>query len=243
MKRSDAKRILQLERAGTTNDAKSPEVVEALALVRDDPELRAWLENHQLVEARLRQSLRSVSVPAALREQILARRVELEPWSRRRSILALAAMLALLAVAALWWLRPSSTPDRFADYRQRMVSGVLRSYHMELETTDTGQVREFMARAGSPDDFEIPSGLARLELAGGGRLQWRGHPVSMICFDRGDSEMVFLFVIRGNALADAPPGTAELAQVNKLATMSWSRGENVYLLAGIPEPGFAERFP
>jgi hypothetical protein len=124
-----------------------------------------------------------------------------------------------------------------------MVSGVLRSYHMELETNDTAEVRDFMARSGNPADFEIPRGLAILELAGGGRLQWRGNPVSMICFSRGEDDMVYLFVIRGSALSDAPADVPTLTQVNKLATLSWSRGENVYLLAGLPEPGFAERFP
>jgi hypothetical protein len=53
--------------------------------------------------------------------------------------------------------------------------------------------------------------------------------------------MLFLFVLRRNAVADAPPTAPASAQVNKLATLSWTRGDNVYLLAGLPEPNFNDR--
>jgi hypothetical protein len=240
---AEARRILQFHRAGTP-DADSAEVIEALALTRSDPELRAWFEQQLSVEQPLRQKLRSISPPATLRDQILLRgkTIVLTPWHRRPSFLAAVAMLVLLGISAYWWLRPAP-PDRFADYRNRMVSSVLRSYHMDIETDDPAQVREFMARRGSPADFEVPNGLARLELTGGGLLQWRGHPVSMVCFDRGDARMLFLFVLRRHAIADAPPAGPQVEQVNKLTTLSWSRGENVYLLAGSPENGFPEQYP
>jgi hypothetical protein len=237
---SDARRILQFHRSGTP-EADSPEVAESLALVRRDPELRAWFEEQQQWEERLRAGLRSIAPPPGLRERLLARPSPvIVPWFQQPALLAWAAAVALLAVAGLWWLRPAA-PDRFVDFRQRMVSAVLRSYHMDLESNDGQQLREFLARASSPADFEIPEGLAKLELAGGGRLQWRGHPVSMVCFERGDDQMLFLFVIRGSALADAPSAMTRVTQVNKLATVSWSRGENLYLLAGPPEAGFAQR--
>lgn len=240
---SEARRILQAYRADT-RDVELPEVAEALDLAHTDPELRAWFDEHQRVEDALRRKLRSVAPPADLRDRIAAESTQRTiPLWANPAILRAAALLALLAIAIAWWLSRPSAPDRFADFRQRMVSSVLRSYHMDVETNDVAEVRGFMARAGSPADFEIPNGLASLELAGGGRLQWRGHPVSLVCFDRGDREMLFLFVLRRNAVADAPPATPTPAQVNKLATLSWSGGDNVYLLAGLPEPSFNDRVP
>jgi hypothetical protein len=235
---SEARRILQAYRPDT-GDAELPEVAEAMVLVRRDPELRAWFEEHQRVEESLRRKLRSVAPPDDLRTRLTTPRPI--PLWRYHVALKAAALIALLAIAIFWWLSRPSPPDRFADFRQRMVASVLRSYHMDVETNDVSEVRGFMARTGSPADFEIPNGLASLELAGGGRLQWRGHPVSLICFDRGDREMLFLFVVRRNAVADAPPAAPAPAQVNKLATLGWSGGENIYLLAGLPEPNFNDR--
>jgi hypothetical protein len=239
---SEARRILQTHRPHT-RDADLPEVAEAMTLVRNDPQLQAWFEEHQRVEESLRGKLRSVAPPADLRERIAAastpRTIPL--WGN--PALKAAALIALLGIAVAWWFARPSASDRFADFRQRMVSSVLRSYHMDVETNNLAEVRGFMERSGSPADFQIPNGLASLELAGGGRLQWRGHPVSLVCFDRGDDEMLFLFVLRRNAVADAPPTTPAPAQVNKLATLSWTGGDNVYLLAGLPEPSFNKRGP
>jgi hypothetical protein len=239
---SEAKRVLQFHRL-ELGDTDGEEVAEALALASRDPELRRWLEEHRMVELQLRQKLRSISAPEQLRERVLApgSSARLHPWFRQPALLAAAAVFTLLAVVAIWQLRPAP-PDRFADYRQRMVSAVLRSYHMDIETNDTAQVREFMARRGSPADFEVPTGLARLEVTGGGLHQWRGHPVSMVCFDRGDAQMLFLFVLGREGIADPPPAEPQALQVNKLTTLSWSRDGNVYLLAGPPETGFSKKY-
>ncbi len=239
---SEARQILQLYREDAP-DQVSSEIVDALALTRLDPELKAWFEKHQQVEHSLRRKFRSFSPPEHLRDLLLTRRNRILPnlQFQRRAMLAVAAVLFLLALASIWWMRPA-TPDHFADYRNRMISAVLRSYHMDIETSDPAKVRAFMAQHGSPDDFVVPKSLAQRPLAGGGIHQWRNHPVSMICFKRGDDQMLFLFVLRREALDDAPPAEPEIAQVNKLSTLSWSRGENVYLLAGPPEPGFREKY-
>ena len=57
----------------------------------------------------------------------------------------------------------------------------------------------------------------------------------MVCFDRGDRQMLFLFVLGRSALKDAPSTAAEMAKVNKLMTQSWTQGDKTYLLAGPPD--------
>ena len=61
---------------------------------------------------------------------------------------------------------------------------------------------------GAPADYDVPRGLERLQLTGGGRLTWRSNPVAMVCFDRGDKQMLFLFVMKRSAVKDPPPGNA-----------------------------------
>ena len=84
---------------------------------------------------------------------------------------------------------------------------------MDLVTNDMRQIRQFMAQRGAPADYHVPRGLERLQLTGGGRLTWRNNPVSMVCFDRGDKQMLFLFVMKRSAVKDPPPKTPRVAEV------------------------------
>lgn len=127
----------------------------------------------------------------------------------------------LLASLASFWLRPQ-VPDRFADYRDRMVRAMLRQYRMDVLTTNMSEARAFLALQGAPADYRLPRGLDRLALTGAGKLQWRGAAVSMVCFDRGDRQMLYFFVLPRSVLKDPPPAVARLVQVSKLTTACWT---------------------
>jgi hypothetical protein len=239
-----AREVLALYRpwAGSQPDA---EMAAALALAAADADLRRWFDDHCRLQAAMRRALLEVPVPTGLRERVLAAGRQARPgrwWHSPWRVAALAAALvALLALAAAsWW--PAGAGDRFANFRTRMVRTALRQYRMDIVTNDMAQVRRYLASQGAPADYEVPAGLGRLALTGGGRLKWRGTDVSMVCFDRGDRAMLFLFVLDRAAINDPPPETARAAPLNSLATLSWSRGNRTYLLAGPDEAGFAERY-
>lgn len=238
----EAREILELCRPGT-RDEEAPEAKAALAELRRNPELAAWYERHSAFQAAMRAKLRAVPTPSDLRNRLLARRRIIRPafWQRPPVWLAAAAMLLLLIGVAQLTLRPP-VPDRFTDYRSRMVRTALREYRMDVATNDLAQVRSFMESRGAPGNFEIPPGLAEFPLAGGGFLQWRGHPVSMVCFHRDAGQMLYLFVLRRSVVRDAPPAQPELAQVNKLFTLSWTQGEYTYVLASPEEADVAATF-
>jgi hypothetical protein len=99
-----------------------------------------------------------------------------------------------------------------------------------------------MADKGSPSDYETTPGLERLQLTGGGVLKWRNNPVTMVCFDRGDKEMLYLFVADLAAIKDPPPAEPKVKSVSDLVTVSWTRGGKVYLLAGPAEKGFRDKY-
>jgi hypothetical protein len=240
--RLEAQRILALYRPGTA-DALDSEATEALELVQHDPELRRWFDEHCAVQQALRRKFRALPVSSAQREKILAERKIVRPaaWWQSPAWKAAAAALVLLAGLVALWLWPHA-PEQFADYRARMVSAALRQYdsHMDIVTNDMAQVRQYMAAQGAPSDYALTRGLEKLSLTGGGRLQWHGHPVSMVCFDRGDQQMLYLFVLPRAAVPDPPSAVPQVARVNKLLTASWSRGGHTYVLAG-PEEGEFER--
>ena len=146
-------------------------------------------------------------------------------------------MIGLSAI----WIQPRA-PDRFADYLARMVRTALREYRMDVVTNDMPQVRRFMAARGAPADYVLPAGLAQLQLTGGGLLWWRSRPVAMVCFNRGDDQMLFLFVLEVSAVKDPPPAAPRLSKVNKLLTACWTGDGMTYILAGPEETDFLRKY-
>lgn len=238
MTRSEAKKVLEVFRP-MDRDSQDAAMREALALTRTDAELRAWFEQHQRTEQAIREKFRTIAVPETLKQRLLQQEKIVRPsfgWSAPQWMKLAASFVVLLGVLALTYYAVDLRQARFAEFQSRMVRSALREYKMELITRDMTQLRQWMGSRRAPADFAVPQGLAKLTLTGGGVLRWHDHPVSMACFDRGDKQMIFLFVMDRTALTD-PPAAPQLEQVKKLATVSWSEGQNTYLLAG---PGNAE---
>jgi len=236
----EAKTILSLCRPGVF-DASDPQVAEALEQTRCDQDLRRWFEQSSAFHAAMREKFQQIPVPPDLKESLLAMNKIVRPaWWRQPAWLAAAAAIVLLLGGALFWshTRPQ---DQFSEYRSRMVRTALRRYRMDIATNDLNQVRQFMARRGTPSDYTLPKTLEKLSVTGGVCLRWRGNPVSMVCFDRGDKQMLFLFVMARSALPDAPTAPSEVTKVNKLLTTSWTQGEMTYVLAEPENPALLRK--
>lgn len=246
MNSSEAKEILLLYRPGTAELA-DPQMTEALALARQDPDLGRWFEQHRAFQKAMRAGFQQIEVPAHLRTSLLAR-MQVQPtvitppawWRNPVWLTAAAAVVLLLGLAGIW-LKPRPA-DQFANYESRMVSEAQREYRMDLVTNDMRQIRQFMASRGAPANYDVTPGLKRLQLTGGGQLTWRSNPVTMVCFDRGDKQMLFLFVMKRSAVKDPPPETPQLAKVNQMLTARWTRGDNTYVLAGPEETDFLKKY-
>jgi hypothetical protein len=242
----EAREILLLYRPGTA-DAADPEMTEALALARQDPELGRWFEQHRAFQKAMRVGFQQIEVPAHLKTSLLiqkpARRTFVPPraWWRRPIWLTTAAVVLIVLGLIGVWLRPRSL-DRFANFQSRMVGAAQLAYRMDIETNDMQQVRQFMASHGAPADYDVARGLEHLQLTGGGRLTWRSNPVTMVCFDRGDKQMLFLFVMKRSAVKDPPPKAPQLSKVRQMLAASWTEGDNTYVLAGPEEADFLKKY-
>jgi hypothetical protein len=242
---SEAREILLLYRPGTA-DAAEPQMAEALEMARQDPELGRWFEQHRAFQKAMRAGFQQIEVPAHLKISLLTQKpaqqksIPPHPWWRSPVWLAAAAVVLLLGLAGAW-LKPRPA-NRFANYQSRVVSEAQREYRMDLVTNDMRQIRQFMASRGAPADYDVARGLEHLQLTGGGRLTWRSNPVTMVCFDRGDKQMLFLFVLKRSAVKDPPPASPQLARVNQMLTASWTHGDNTYVLAGPEEADFLEKY-
>lgn len=239
MTRSEAQRILELFRP-SDRDSNDPAMRQALALTRTDAELGAWFEQHQRTEQAVREKFRSIAVPETLKQRLLEQNKVVRPkfnWGTAQWLQLAACLVVLIgAVVAMTYYGYNLQRPRFAEFQSRMVRSVLREYKMELLTADISQLRHWMQSRNAPADFDVPKGLSQLTLTGGGVLRWHNQPVSMACFDRGDKQMLFLFVMNKSAVSN-PPSELQSEEVKKLGTVSWTEGDNTYLLAG---PGDAQ---
>ena len=232
MTREEARHILAAWSGAP--ETVDPDVAEAQALSRGDPQLATWLARQQAFQAAAAGALRAILPPGDLVERIVAarkvRRVHFGAPAARG--LAIAAILLVSCIGAWVAFGPHDSGDGdFATFRSRMVRSTLREYRMDVVTNDLAAIRGFMASHAAPADFELTPPLARVTPVGGGILRWQGHFVSMICLDGGPRGMLYLFVVPTPTVAHGAPAAAEAARVNRLATVSWSRGERTYVLA------------
>jgi hypothetical protein len=238
--RDEAKQILLLYRS--RRDLEDPEIRAAFEHVQRDPELQRWFEQHCVAQRKIREQFAGLSVRPGLKEAILASRKIVRPvfW-RRPALLATAAAVAILAGAGALWLRPTSF-ERFDTYRTRIVSTIWREYRMDIMTNDLTAVRSYLERNNAPANYVVPPNLERFSVTGGGKLRWGNEPVSMVCFDRGDQQMLFLFVVNRKALKGEPRREPELQRINRFQTASWSDNTHLYVLAGPDDPAFLEKY-
>lgn len=245
MTSQEAKEILLLYRPGTA-DADDPEVAQALEAAGRDADLTRWFEHHEAFQAAMQAKLRQIPVPEHLKYAALGIQPAALPatrvWWRMPIGLAAAAVVVVALGLALFWHKPR-VPDRFVDFQQTMVSKAIRGYAMEWETPDMNQLRKNIAGRGAPADYDLPEGLEKLSLTGGAVFPWRNRPVAMVCFNRGNNQMAFLFVMQKSALKDPPPERPAEGKVSDFVTASWTRGDKAYLLTGAEGADFEKYLP
>lgn len=251
MNTDEAKRTLFLYRPGTA-DSEDPSFADALALCERDPDLKDWFERHCSVRAALRSKLRQCPVPEGLKEQILAERPsQLRSRTRRHSgpVLAGAIAVLLLLVAGVGLFQtvaPRQTP--LMALRDRMVGKAFKVYSMDLETAQAARVRSFLARRGAPAEFHLPEGVQSTLLLGCIATEWRGNPVSMICFSSQTNRVnpppdLWLFVAKNSAASGAPATDHPLFdQSNGVTTAIWSREGDTYILVREGTPAEIRKF-
>ncbi len=240
MTRDEAKRVLLLYRS--RSDLDDAAIRAAVEQAQRDPELQLWFDQHCAAQRRIRDQFSKVPVPGDLKAAILAGRKIVRPvfW-RRPAVLAAAASIAMLAGIAAIWSRPGPF-QRFDLYRSRMVSTVWREYRMDISTNDLSAIHAYLAQRGAPTNYVVPPKLEQLSVTGGGRLKWGNQPVAMLCFDRGDQQMLFLFVVSRDTIKGEPGTAPEVHATGGLQTASWSDRANVYVLAGPPDTNFVAKY-
>lgn len=229
-----AKEILIRYRPGI--DPPDPEVLLALDFVRRDSILARWLEAQGAMQKAIRHSLSSIDCPPHLRARILAHRpkgtTEGKQWFRRWQTILIGSAAILVVLGILHFLRPDKQSSPFALFRERAVRAVQRNYSMEMVTTNLAAAESYFAQNQAPSKFELPRPVQALPMIGCSVLDWGSNKVSLVCYECGHQERLFVFVAAEGAFTGSPKGVGvQLERIGKLETASWTQGRQTYVLA------------
>ena len=234
MNNEEAKLILQAHRPGG-QDANDPRFREALEQAQRDPELARWFANEQALDSRISTKVQAaIKPPAHLKSQLLAQRKIVRPvawWKMPAWQLAAAACLALLVTLGVLWLKPTRSTG-FVQYRNEMADFAGHKLdRLDLMSRDVPEVRRWLAQKESHGDLVLPAGLDGRPSLGCRLLDWKGHKVSLVCFELENKQVAHLLVVDSAAFKDAPTESPVFNQVGGVATASWSRGGKTYVVA------------
>jgi len=247
MNSRQAREILMRYRPGVADDS-DPELAQALEQAARDPELGRWFEHHRAFQNAVRDRFTQLSPPAGLKDKILAqyRPAEVVVWWQRPDFrtLAAAAAAAIVLLVGLAVFRDRPREDQsFLAFRNRIVRNAQRGYAMDITTTNLDEIRRYLAAHEASADYVLPGPLQQLPGDGGAVVRWQNRKVSMVCFDSGNHNDLYLFVARRSDLPDAPAAPEpEFSRIGKLTTASWSTGDKVYVLAGKGDEQFLRRY-
>ncbi|MEM7147129.1 MAG: hypothetical protein AAF591_18580 [Verrucomicrobiota bacterium] len=225
-------------------DQDDPELQEALALAREDEELREWLEDQMNFDRGMMERVRDVSPPAGLYQDILhgvgmslgeAEGAGVRFWDRA-VVRALAAVLVIgLFVGAMLWApwRLEDRSDVYASLNCRdcaveviddLHAGVTR---LDMRTAEVEEVRGFM-RAAHTAGLPVGEGvdLAPVKLMGCKEIESRTGTVTIVCFRReGKLYHLATFEIRDGHGPEIPGADApEMTHHGELLAAMWREG-------------------
>lgn len=241
----EARSFLGVYRAGEMDsDAR---FADAHNLAETDPELARWWAEEQELDRLIAGKMRQAPISEGLKARLIASTAESgnkiirRDW-QRPLLLAAACFVALAAVLGLW-PRHSQPAVTVADYRDEMVGFIKVTPALELETSDLSRVAQFLEKKNAPSQFEIPKPLREMKPVGCRTLRFRGHDVSLICFQRGEGKLVHLFVMDRAALADLRRDSApDFAKEGTWMTAAWAAGDHTYLVAAQGDREQLEKF-
>jgi hypothetical protein len=255
MNPGQAKQILMIYRPGTA-DANDPEIAEALALVRTDPELSRWFDEHCARQNALREKFRQIALPAGLKEQIISEHAaRTKAASRREKFLAaglVAAILMAVALIGFFYLphdnTPRPIPNTLANYENQMMGVAASGYYMTA-MTNLDQVHSWLVKNQGTSDYVLPAGLKNVAVTGCTVQSWKDAKASMICFRQGKTLPpgqpgdLWLFVIDQKAVNGAPTtASPQVTLVNGLITATWAQDGKLYLLGARGDEQTIQKF-
>lgn len=257
MDRETAREIL----SALTSDLDAPDdlqVMEALRLAREDPELGAWWERQRREDATIGGLLREIAVPGGLLERLssLAPKGSLNGPAVARSRLGLvlgwfaaAALLVGAGLTALHYAYKDKSSEGSSEvagdaealraFRVSMVEKMRSLDGFDFRSKNLHKIRAWLIAHEAPVGANAPEVLDALEGMGCRILDWRGRQVSLLCFRNRKGETWHLFTISREVFDRLPEAELDrILVVDERETKAWPDGDVFHLLvAGVDVRG------
>ncbi len=186
-------------------DAQDPIFRKALEQIGSDPEFAKWFKEEREFDQIIFEKLNSVQPPSDLKPAILAgvltTALHRERFQYRWLALAAILLISCLILGKFNFPHPANQFDSFQ-------SDMLALFHplpdLDLSTDSFQQTQEFLKANAAPTAPNVPEELRTKQTAGCKVLQWRGHMVSLTCFELPNGHFLHLFVVNKEAFANSP---------------------------------------
>lgn len=230
MKEAEARLILQSFQPDV-GDEHDPQFTEALRLAAANPELARWWAEEQAFDRAIAAQLAAVPEPFGLKTRILAQQRAPQGRAFPRWIFGLASALALLLLLAwftdFWRPHPANLT---ADYASEMTSFIRLSPRLDMESDNLGEIKAWLAEK-DLKPVSVPARLAVLQPVGCRVLSFRGHDVTLICFQREGDKLAHLFTVDRAAMPGMKPGDKPVfANDHGWMTATWAEADRVYMI-------------
>lgn len=238
----EAKQLLEVVRPNGRDDS-DPRVAEALRLAAQDPELTRMLECQRALDTTMIAGMNAIRVPAGLKPSILAGFKIIRPhfWQDWRTATAAAAAVVLLLAGGIHLI--NQTTAGFAAFRKQLVTeNWAGDPHLNLESGDLSEIRNWLMSQRAAGDFVLPEALAGARLHGARIFEYDGRKISLVCLSEG-ARHLHLFVLDRAPFSDLPPvGAPDFEKCGAWKTASWCQGNKTYVLTGMNYATFVSRF-
>lgn len=191
----------------TGEDAQDSFFTEALQQAEKDPALREWLADQQAFDAQFGAALSEIRAPREGRALIEATMMRRPARRIRWWPMAMAASIAVLFALYVSFGRPRGvTLPQTASVAE--MAHHLTEHHASigLMSGDYVKLRAWIAERGGPLPERLPPMLTQLSVLGCQTWETDRGKVSLVCFVRGNKEMIHLYVFEdlrdGAALPD-----------------------------------------
>jgi hypothetical protein len=223
----------------TGEDAQDPFFAEALQQAEKDPALRDWLAEQQQFDAQFAAALGEIRGPKegrALIEATMMRRPG--RWTRWWPVAMAASVALMLTLYVSFAGKRPVTLSQTASVAE--MARHLSEHHatIGLMSRDYAKLRSWIADRGGPLPGRLPPGLERLGVLACETWQTSQGKVSLVCFARGDRDVLHLYVFEnagdGGSLPniDAP----RFERAGEWSFAVWKEDGRAYALGETGDP-------
>ncbi|MEM6820803.1 MAG: hypothetical protein AAF558_02515 [Verrucomicrobiota bacterium] len=237
MDREEAKLLLSVYRPNG-KDAEDSDMQRAFSIMEKDPELEAWFRQELAMDQAISSKLDEFPVDESVKVSVLTGGKLIEPpiwWQQPVWLAAAAVLLFSIGLFFLGQFGTQVAQPVLAEFRNDTTGLIRVGFDLDMQSKTLGEIETWLMNQDAPSlgGADIP--LAELSTMGCKTFEWKGRPVTLICFHGNGNDVVHLFVmdLKNEGLKHLPINNETvLAVVRDLHTATWQQDDKAYLMVG-----------